>query len=426
MSRQSDIARIHAEVARLPVWARADFLLHACGSDDRLRQDVEALLRTAAAPDLSSPTADAGGAAIDANGSPLIGRTLGAYRIESWLGAGSMGEVYRAVDVRLGRTVAIKILPADLGRDAARRLQFEREARTVAGLRHAHICVLHDVGTSDELDYLVMEYLQGETLAVRLRRGSLPFVDTIRYASELAGALMETHRSGVIHRDLKPTNIMLTPSGAKLLDFGVASLRPADGEETRPPTHHGLVGTLSYMAPEQLGGREADARADIFAFGAILYEMAIGQKAFDGATRAELSVRHVTPRHLRRVIRKCVNLDPGRRFQTVAELLAQLRKLEARVARDGGTNRISNRLVKAAGLLAFIWFVGPLLTLANWRPLDGRTSRLVVMAATAMAIVAWSLWQWHRRYPARRVQLALYGATVGAAITALMLWLNWE
>jgi serine/threonine protein kinase len=334
-----------------------------------------------------------------------------------------MGEVYRGIDVRLRRPVAIKILPADMRRDEGRRRQFEQEARTVATLRHSHICVLHDVGTFDDLDFLVMEYLEGETLAARLTRGPLPFLDICRYAIEIADALVETHRSGVIHLDLKPANIMLTRSGAKLLDFGVASLRPRDADATRPPTEHGMAGTVSYMAPEQLSGRKADGRADIFAFGAILYEMAVGQKAFDGAMRTEQRARRVNPRHLRRVIQKCVRLSPDERFQKAEELPAELRVLEARAARSMSTPLLPRRRFAASMVFfALIWFIGPLLAVANFRLLESVASRVLLILLTILIIVGWSLWQWHRGHPAGRLQLAMYGVVIAAAIATLAFW----
>ena len=350
----------------------------------------------------------------------LVGRTIGSYRIDAWIAAGSMGEVYRGVDVRLGRPVAIKILPAHLGGDESRRRLFEQEARTVAALRHAHICVLHDVGRFEALDFLVMEYLDGETLAARLARGPLPFLEICRYAVEIAGALVETHRCGVTHRDLKPANIMLTPSGAKLLDFGVASLRVWDAEATQPPTGHEIVGTMSYMAPEQLAGREADARTDIFSFGAILYEMAVGRKAFEGVIRTERAASDVAPRHLRRLIRRCLRLDPNDRFQTTEELLAGLRVLERRALVTTG---VSGRLLAAFVVIAaLIWFSGPLLAVADFRPLASAGSRLLLILLIAAAIAGRSVWKYHRGHPASRLQLAMY-AVIAVALTALVRWL---
>src|SRR3989442_7994027 len=210
------------------------------------------------------------------------GTRLGPYEILAPLGAGGMGEVYRARDTRLDRTVAVKVLPAHLSSSPEVRARFEREARAVSSLNHPHICTLHDVGHQDGVDYLVMEHLEGETLAARLEGGPMPVSQVLRHAIEIADALDRAHRSGIVHRDLKPGNIMLTKSGAKLLDFGLARAigQKTTGRElsqsptmSRPLTEEGtLVGTFQYMAPEQLEAKDSDARSDIFAFGAVLYE----------------------------------------------------------------------------------------------------------------------------------------------------------
>src|ERR1700736_3757511 len=219
------------------------------------------------------------------------GRRLGPYEILSAIGAGGMGEVYRARDTRLDRIVAIKVLPTHLADRSELRERFEREARTIASLNHPHICVLFDIGQQDGIEFLVMEYLEGETLAQRLLKGPLPLEQVLQYAIEIADALDKAHRRGVTHRDLKPGNIMLTMSGSKLLDFGLAKLRQDAAPATPfsqlstgkdPITAQGtILGTLQYMAPEQLEGKEADARTDIFAFGVVVYEMATGKKAFE-------------------------------------------------------------------------------------------------------------------------------------------------
>ncbi len=220
------------------------------------------------------------------------GARLGPYEIVGPLGAGGMGEVYDAVDTRLERGVAIKILRAEFAEAADRRARFEREARSIASLNHPHICTLHDIGDHDGVAFLVMERLEGETLADRLVRGPLPFGEAVACAGQVADALDRAHSQGIVHRDLKPANIMLTRSGVKLLDFGLARLLEADapalGGQTRTAlTQEGsIVGTLQYMAPEQLEGRPTDARTDLFAFGAILYEMVTGRRAFDSPSQA--------------------------------------------------------------------------------------------------------------------------------------------
>ena len=224
------------------------------------------------------------------------GAKLGPYEILATVGSGGMGEVYRARDTRLDRTVAIKVLPAHLSSDPARRQRFEREARAISSLNHPHICALFDIGTQDGIDFFVLEYLEGETLAHRLERGPLPTPELLKTAAEICDALDKAHRQGVMHRDLKPGNIMLVKSGAKLLDFGlakpVAALTGAALSSmptaTEPLTEEGTIaGTFQYMAPEQLHAKATDARTDIFALGAVLYEMATGKKAFEGDSSPE-------------------------------------------------------------------------------------------------------------------------------------------
>src|SRR6202162_1889676 len=276
----------------------------------------------------------------------LPGKPLGPYEILTAIGAGGMGEVYRARDTRLDRIVAIKVLPAHLADRPELRERFEREARTIASLNHPHICTLHDIGQQDGTDYLVMEFLEGETLAQRLLKGPLPIQQVLQFAIEIADALDKAHRKGVTHRDLKPGNIMITKSGTKLLDFGLAKLKqeaaPADVPLSELPTANDpltaqgtILGTLQYMAPEQLEGKEVDARTDIFSFGAVVYEMATGKKAFDGKTQASLiakileidpppisSLRPMTPPALDRVVKKCLAKEPEKRWQTASDVCA--------------------------------------------------------------------------------------------------------
>src|SRR5579863_9774454 len=231
----------------------------------------------------------------------LPGKRLGPYEIFTAIGAGGMGEVYKARDTRLDRIVAIKVLPTHLADRAELRERFEREAKTIASLNHPHICTLFDTGHQDDIDFLVMEYIEGETLAQRLVKGALPIQQVLQYAIEIADALDKAHRKGITHRDLKPGNIMLTKSGTKLLDFGLANLRQEAAPVTplsQLPTMNNAVtaegtilGTLQYMAPEQVEGKEVDARTDIFAFGAVIYEMATGKKAFEGKSQASLMAK---------------------------------------------------------------------------------------------------------------------------------------
>ncbi len=258
-----------------------------------------------------------------------------------------MGEVYRARDTRLERTVAIKILPAQFSADAVRKQRFEREARTISGLNHPHICVLHDIGSQDGVDYLVMECVEGETLAKRLEKGPLPLEQVLRYGAQIGVALDKAHRSGVVHRDLKPGNIMLTASGAKLLDFGLAKpagtvvggmTLTAAATQTSPVTAEGtIVGTIQYMSPEQIEGKEVDGRSDIFSLGTVLYEMLTGQKAFLGKSQLSVasailekepapinSIKPMTPAILDHTIRRCLAKDPEDRWQAARDLALEL------------------------------------------------------------------------------------------------------
>ncbi len=276
------------------------------------------------------------------------GSRLGPYEIVSALGAGGMGEVYKAQDTRLDRTVAVKVLPSHLSEDPRLRERFEREARAVSSLNHPHICTLHDVGREGGVDFLVMEYIEGESLAVRLQKGPLPLAQALRRGIEIADALDEAHRHGVVHRDLKPGNIMLSGSGAKLLDFGLAKRaagRMTDAPslsalptEAQPLTREGtILGTFQYMAPEQLEGKDADARTDIFAFGAVLYEMLTGRKAFEGKSQASLisaimsgepapmtSLQPLAPPSLEHVVKRCLVKDPAKRWQASADVAREL------------------------------------------------------------------------------------------------------
>src|ERR1700694_2664145 len=256
------------------------------------------------------------------------GARLGPYEILSALGSGGMGEVYKATDTRLDRTVAIKILPPTLATDPQFRDRFDREARAISQLDHPHICALHDVGEQDGTAYLVMQYLEGETLADRLTKGALPLDQALQVAIQIADALATAHKAGIVHRDLKPGNIMLTKGGAKLLDFGLAktgasalgaanlSMLPT----TPPITQQGaILGTFQYMAPEQLEGHDADARTDIFAFGAVVYEGVTGKKAFEGKSHASMisaimssdpsplsTVQPLAPPGLDEIVKRCL------------------------------------------------------------------------------------------------------------------------
>jgi eukaryotic-like serine/threonine-protein kinase len=325
------------------------------------------------------------------------GFKLGPYEILAPIGAGGMGEVYRARDTRLDRTVAIKILPHHLSDDATRRQRFEREAKVVSSLNQPHICTLHDVGRQDGLDFIVMEYLEGESLAARLEKGPLPVAQVLQYGTQIASALDKAHRSGVTHRDLKPGNIMLTKSGAKLLDFGLAKADTQMGTgatltgmtpRATPMTKHGAVlGTVPYMAPEQVEGNEVDARSDIFSLGAVLYEMATGGRAFQG--KSEFSVasailhnepdpisklQPLTPPALERTISVCLEKDPDNRWQSAGDLWKELRWIS-----EGGSQTGSATGARSGSS------VGVPMPRATRRP---NRARIAWMLAALFAVVA--------------------------------------
>ncbi len=282
----------------------------------------------------------------------MIGRSLGPYQIVAALGEGGMGQVYTARDTRLDRIVAIKVLPPQWAADPVMKQRFDREAQTIASLKHPHICVLHDVGSvpareagletsagsAQSIDFLVMEHLEGETLADRLARGPLPLGEALGVAIAIGDALDKAHRQGVVHRDLKPSNVMLTASGPKLLDFGLAkstAALPAATSVTLPGT---ILGTMQYMAPEQLDGIEADRRTDIFALGVVIHEMVTGRKAFEGKSQVLLisaiatseppplsRVQPETPPALDFVVKTCLEKDPANRWQDAGDVVAELR-----------------------------------------------------------------------------------------------------
>lgn len=278
------------------------------------------------------------------------GTELGPYEIISIAGSGGMGEVYRAKDKRLDRTVAIKVLPSHLSSNSDLKTRFEREAKAISNLNHPHICTLYDVGQQDGMEFLIMEYLDGETLATRLKKGAMPLEQTLTLSVQIADALDKAHRAGIIHRDLKPGNIMITKSGVKLLDFGLAKFQSAGPDQIvsgvsalatqgKDLTAEGtILGTLQYMSPEQLEGRDTSARTDIFAFGTVIYEMITCKKAFEGKSQASLiaailernpapmsEIQPMTPPILDRIVRKCLEKDPDERWQSAADLASELK-----------------------------------------------------------------------------------------------------
>ncbi len=308
------------------------------------------------------------------------GWKLGPYEIVGPLGAGGMGEVYRARDTRLERTVAIKIL-LRLSSDSGRRQRFEREAKAISGLNHPNICVLHDIGHQDGIDYLVMECVEGETLAKRLEKGPLPLEQVLKFGAQIADALDKAHRTGIVHRDLKPGNVMLTSMGVKLLDFGLAktsslvemaALTVTKAES--PITEQGtIVGTFQYMSPEQVEGRELDGRSDIFSLGAVLYEMVTGKRAFEGKSQLSIAsailekepapittLKPLTPLGLDHAIRRCLAKDPEDRWQTARDLSHELKWI-GEAGSQAGAPAVAGRSTRTARIA---WTVAAVLLAA--------------------------------------------------------------
>ena len=345
------VAELYQSVLERAPGDREAFLAGAAQGDDALRREVESLVAHDGAPVLiDGLMSELAAALLEPDATLEPGSRVGPYRIERLLGAGGMAQVYLATDTRLHRTVAVKVLPPSLAGDPQFRARFDREAQAIAALAHPHICTVHDIVHQDGIDFLVLEYLEGETLAARLERGALPFTQALACAIEIVDALDAAHRQGIVHRDVKPGNIMLTKAGAKLLDFGLAkpaaqilaATGPRPASNTPPAlTGQGtLVGTLQYMAPEVLDGREGDVRSDLFACGAVLYELFTGRKAFEEKSQASLiaAIMHVdppamavaqplTPPLLERIVRQCLAKNPEDRCQSARDLRTQLQWL---------------------------------------------------------------------------------------------------
>src|ERR1700760_4364327 len=359
--RQS-VEKLFGDALFIEPEARRAFLDGACHNDPELKHLVEEMLteEERAGSFLEKPPFDfPAKAGIHTQTTPLTsGTRLGPYEILALVGAGGMGEVYRARDTRLGRDVAIKILSTHVSFDPDLKRRFEREARAVCLLTHPNICCLYDIGSQDGIDFIVMEFLEGETLADRLTAGVLPLQQALKIGVEIADALDKAHREGIIHRDLKPGNIMLTKSGAKLMDFGLAkpvtavSVVPPGSAQTPPPTisvtaptapgapfteRGTIMGTLLYMAPETIQGHAADVRSDIFSFGCVLYEMVSGKRPFSGESMLNIaaailekepqpisSLQPRTPAVLEHVVHRCLMKDPEERWQSERDLSREL------------------------------------------------------------------------------------------------------
>jgi eukaryotic-like serine/threonine-protein kinase len=369
--RWLDVERLYHAALERDRDQRAAFLTEAAGGDIALLREVESLLEyqtkvphfidalAAGAHPAVAAIVESVGSRLPVAAAPgrFVGRLFGVYQVQELTGIGGMGEVYRGVDTRLNRTVAIKTLPAHLSHDPIWRERLKREAQSVSRLNHPHISTLYDIGVENDIHYLVMEFVDGETLEVRLARGPLPVTAALDYLIQIADALDKAHRRGVVHRDVKPSNVMLTKSGAKVLDFGIATqLRPpgavdaaAVGSASTLTAEGTILGTPQYMSPEQLEGGQADARTDIFAFGGLAYEMLTGKRAFSAPSPARLTsailkddpqpiaeLAPEVPALLIRTISRCMAKDPEDRWQTANDLLFQLHTITAGAAPVGG------------------------------------------------------------------------------------------
>lgn len=374
---------------------RDRFLSQACAADEELRREVESLLSydTETAMLLDRPALEVAARALaDDRRSTMIGRTLGHYKIESWLGAGGMGEVYRATDTRLGRAVAVKVLSEHLSMHPDALTRFECEARAVATLSHTNILAIHDFGDEDGIAYAVMELLRGETLRARLNRSQLDVHNAIEIALAIAEGLTAAHAKGITHRDLKPENIFLTDGGIiKILDFGLAQMEPLLSNEdidkgadevSKPALSETglLVGTVAYMSPEQAEGRNVDLRSDVFSFGSVLYEMLTGQRAFQGRTKLETlaAIRHEEPQAVARPVGKdlqsivihCLRKEAARRFPSAQEVLLELRKVQVPLPLARRKVFWAGPITIAAGLLG--WSASITQQRRGWFPFAGR------------------------------------------------------
>jgi serine/threonine protein kinase/lipopolysaccharide biosynthesis regulator YciM len=351
MEQWATVKRIHQAVLDRAGSERTDFLDEICAGDETLRREVQSLLayEEEAESFMEMPALEVTASVSSGDNEPtLVGRVLSHYHIVSFLGAGGMGEVYLAQDPRLDRTVALKILPADLASDPDRMQRFTREAKAASALNHPNVAVIHDVGESDGIRFIVMEHVEGQTLATKIAGQALAVGDVIDIAVQVADALDAAHSKGITHRDIKPANLMLTPRGqVKVLDFGIAKMMrseepPITGESrTDGQTAVGsVIGSAAHMSPEQIEGREVDCRSDLFSLGVALYEMATGRLPFTGATRAETIERilhappewitimnHDIPFELERITLRCLEKTRERRYQSARDLLTDLREL---------------------------------------------------------------------------------------------------
>ena len=394
--RWRQVEQIHHSALEREEGQRASFLKEACAGDEELRREVESLLahKEQAESFIEVPALEAAAKGL-AEGQPksLVGRQIGSYQILSLLGAGGMGEVYRAEDTRLGRPVAVKVLPEELAQDKERLHRFVREARAASALNHANVAHIYEIGQSDGLHFIAMEYVEGQSLAQKMSGQPLELKEVLDIGIQAADALEEAHRKGITHRDIKPANLMITPKGqVKVLDFGLAKITRPEGEaagsdvSTSIHTAEGVVmGTLRYMSPEQVLGKKLDARTDLFSLGVVLYEMTTGRLPFSGSNASEVTdqILHAQPEaiarfnynvpaELERIVRKCLEKDRERRYQSAGDIAFDLEALigPSSVAEYPtlGTGRLKRRDFFAWTAAAILFLVAVAFAVAYFRP----------------------------------------------------------